>query len=231
MTSFIRHTARHVPITHPSRVASPAPRRADDRGRRAAQALRRRPRPRRPRPRRPRRPGHRHPRPQRRRQDHVRQGRGHPAPPRLGHAAGRRYRCPRPPRAGASRHRPRRAERRGRAGAHRAARTWSWWPACSATARRGTCRRPGGARRDRPHRRCRPSGEGLLGRHAAPARPRRQPGRGPGGAAARRAHHRPRPAHPHSSSGSRSARSCAAAPTCCSPPSTSRRPTSWPTTS
>ena len=53
----------------------------------------------------------------------------------------------------------------------------------------------------------------------------------PQGAAARRAHHRPRPAHPHRAVGVDPLAGRAAAPTCCSPRSTSRRPTSSPTTS
>ncbi len=70
----------------------------------------------------------------------------------------------------------------------------------------------------------RPDHEGLLGRHAPPARPRRQPGDPGPGAVPRRADHRARPEQPVRvgtvirspwPTGSR----------CCSPPSTSRRPT------
>ena len=56
-------------------------------------------------------------------------------------------------------------------------------------------RRPGGraARRLRPRRGRAAAGQGLLGRHAAPARHRRLAGRDAGRAVPRRADHRPRP--------------------------------------
>ncbi len=52
----------------------------------------------------------------------------------------------------------------------------------------------------------------------------------PAPAAARRAHHRARPPEPHRAVGGHPGPGGRAAPTCCSPPSTSRRRTSWPET-
>ena len=75
----------------------------------------------------------------------------------------------------------------------------------------------------------RPHGEDLLGRHAPPTRPRRQPDGPPAGAVPRRADHRPRPDEPASACGTSSARSSPTAPPCCSPRSTSTRPTRSPT--
>ena len=74
-------------------------------------------------------------------------------------------------------------------------------------------------------------GEDLLGRHAPPARPGRRAGGPPAGAVPRRAHHRARPAQPARRCGRRSRRAWRRARRCCSPPSTSTRPTAWPTRS
>ena len=69
----------------------------------------------------------------------------------------------------------------------------------------------------------------LLRRHAAPARPRGQPRRQPAGALPRRADHRARPAQPQRAVGRPARPRARRAPRSCSPPSTSRRPTSSPT--
>ena len=71
----------------------------------------------------------------------------------------------------------------------------------------------------------------LLRRHAPPPRPRGQPHRAAAAHLPRRAHHGPRPAHPRADVGhDPPARRHRARP-CCSPPSTSTRPTSSPTAS
>ena len=87
------------------------------------------------------------------------------------------------------------------------------------------------ARAVRPRRRRRPSGAHLLRRHAPPARPRRRARAPPAGAVPRRADHRARPAAAARISGASSKDSCATARRCCSPRSTSKRPTASPTTS
>ena len=80
-------------------------------------------------------------------------------------------------------------------------------------------------------RRGRPGREDLLGRHAPPARPRREPGRAAAGAVPRRADHRARPARPQRAVGHGPRPAQRPASRCCSPRSTSRRPTSSPTRS
>ena len=98
--------------------------------------------------------------------------------------------------------------------------------------------RPGGAvehrsdtRRGGPHRGRRPPGQDVFGRDAPPPRPRGQPGREAAAAAPRRADHRPRPRQPHRALGCDPRNWATPAPTSCSPPSTSTRPTNWPPTS
>ena len=73
--------------------------------------------------------------------------------------------------------------------------------------------------------------EDVLGRHAAPARPRERAHRPPAAAVPRRADDRPRPAQPPRDVGRDPRAWSARARRCCSRPSTSRRPTSWPTRS
>ena len=75
------------------------------------------------------------------------------------------------------------------------------------------------------------AGQGLLRRHAPPARPRRQPDRHAPGALPRRADHRARPAQPGRPVGGDARPRRATARRCCSPRSTSTRPTSSPTAS
>ena len=86
------------------------------------------------------------------------------------------------------------------------------------------------ARAPRPRRRGDRAREDVLRRHAPPPRPRREPGRRARGAVPRRADHRPRPAQPRRPLGDAARRSSATAPRSSSPRSTSRRPTSSPTT-
>ena len=95
-----------------------------------------------------------------------------------------------------------------------------------AEAERPRRRGPGATVAQRPRR---PSGPDLLGWDAAASRPRSQPRRAPQGAHPRRAHHRARPPRPDRALGTSSGSSCTAARRCFSPPSTSTRPTSWPT--
>ena len=87
------------------------------------------------------------------------------------------------------------------------------------------------ARAPRPHRRRRPAGEDLLRRHAPAARPRRQHR----GHARRCSSSTSRPPGSTRAAATTCGRccatSCATAPRSSSPPSTSRRPTAWPTTS
>ena len=71
----------------------------------------------------------------------------------------------------------------------------------------------------------RPARAHVLGRHAPPARSRREPGRCAPAAAARRADHRARPAQPDRAVGCDPGARRGRAPTCCSRPSTSTRPT------
>ena len=97
-----------------------------------------------------------------------------------------------------------------------------------------TQRQPAGrraARGVRADRRRRPRPQDLLGRHAPPPRPGRRPGGQPAGALPRRADDRPRPPEPPGPVGRSSRSWWPRAPPCCSPPSTSRRPTAWPATS
>ena len=85
------------------------------------------------------------------------------------------------------------------------------------------------ARAVRPHGCRQAPGQDLLGRHAPPARPRRR-ARGPAaGAVPRRADDRPRPPQPHRHVGDDRGARGTPAPPCCSPPSTSTRPTGSPT--
>ena len=92
---------------------------------------------------------------------------------------------------------------------------------------------PGGraARAIRPERRRRPRHEGILGRHATAARHRRQHDRrGPrSSSSTSRPRGSTRPAA--RACGTSSGPSCPRGSRCCSPPSTSTRPTSWPTAS
>ncbi len=83
----------------------------------------------------------------------------------------------------------------------------------------------------RPRRCRRPPRQDLLGRDAAPPGPGRQPRRAPRRPVPGRAHHRARPPQPDPTSGSSSGNCRTKARRCCSPPSTSRRPTSSPTRS
>ena len=87
------------------------------------------------------------------------------------------------------------------------------------------------ARALRPRRCRRPAVQDLLRRHAPTPRPRRRPRRRAAGADPRRADHRPRRPQPPADVGRHQGARRATAPPCCSPPSTSRRPTGSPTTS
>ena len=127
--------------------------------------------------------------------------------------------------------RPRRAVRRGRARADRPREPPHGRAAVRSRPRRGHEGRRRGARADGPHRRRRPAGAHVLGRHAAPPRPRGQPRRRAPPAAARRADHRSRPAQPQRAVGRDRGAWRRAAPTCCSPRSTSTKPTVSPTSS
>ena len=80
------------------------------------------------------------------------------------------------------------------------------------------------------HRGRRPDREEVLRRHATPSRPRGQPHRGTAGAVPRRTHHGFDP-RSRTELWRCCGAWCATAPRCCSPRSTSRRPTIWPTTS
>ena len=71
----------------------------------------------------------------------------------------------------------------------------------------------------------------LLRRHAPPPRPRREPDLAAAADLPRRADHGPRPAHPLADVGHHPPTGGARDRPCCSPPSTSTRPTSWPTAS
>ncbi len=99
--------------------------------------------------------------------------------------------------------------------------------------RHGPARRPGPGRRAarpvRADRRRRPGHEGLLGRHAPPARPGGQPDDPAPGAVPRRADDRARPHQPPAGVGRHPGAGRPTASRCCSPPSTSTRPTRWPT--
>ena len=87
------------------------------------------------------------------------------------------------------------------------------------------------ARALRAHRRGQAAGQDVLRRHAPPARPRGRARRPAAGAVPRRADHRARPAQPDRHVGDdRGPRGGVARP-CCSPPSTSTRPTGSPTRS
>ena len=87
------------------------------------------------------------------------------------------------------------------------------------------------ARALRPRRRGRPPRQDLLGRHAPPARPRGRARRAPADPLPRRADHGPGPAQPARPLGDDRASSSPRARPCCSPPSTSTRPTGSPTRS
>ena len=112
--------------------------------------------------------------------------------PRRGGRRGRRRRPGRrapPDRRRASRGGPRSPADRARAADHARA-------AVRLRPRRGQAARAGPDHAGRARRRCGPRDQGLLRRHAAPARPRGR-ARGPaGGAVPRRADHRPRPGKP-----------------------------------
>ena len=152
--------------------------------------------------------------------------------PTAGHACGSPASTwPQHPKQVRRTHRPRRAVRRGRARVDRPREPPHGRAAVRARPRGRQEGRRRGARPDGPHRRRRPAGAHLLGRHAAPPRPR---------APASSAHpacccstSRP-PVSTRAaatSCGSRSRTWRRAAPTCCSPPSTSTRPTASPTPS
>ena len=87
------------------------------------------------------------------------------------------------------------------------------------------------ARGLRPVRRRRSRAQDLLGRHAPAARPGRRAGGQPARPLPRRADDRARPPEPPGPVGRHRGAGRARARRCCSPPSTSRRPTAWPATS
>ena len=119
----------------------------------------------------------------------------------------------------------------GRRAAHRPREPRDGRPAVPPAAGAGARPRRRAARAPRPRRRRRPAGQDVLRRHAPPARPRRQPRR----RARRSCSSTSRPPGwtraAARTCGSCCASSCATAPRSSSRPSTSRRPTGWPTTS
>ncbi len=153
----------------------------------------------------------------------------HPARQRPGRR--RRHRRAEAAQRGPAVHRPVRPVRRRRRVPHRPREPPDGRPALPAVrARRETPgRRAAGA--VQPRRRGRPHRQDLLRRHAPPPRPGRRPGGHPAGDVHGRADHRPRPAQPPAAVGGHRRNWSRAAPRCCSPRSTWKRPTTWRTTS
>ncbi|MWJ82533.1 hypothetical protein DOU03_08155 [Clavibacter michiganensis subsp. michiganensis] len=129
-------------------------------------------------------------RPERRGEDHGREGAHHAHPPGCRPGGGRRRGRPHAWRRGPGDDRRLRPVRGGRREPHRVREPRHGRPAVPP----GPPRVPGAGRRAhrrlRAHRGARPSGEGVLGRHAAAHRPRGRPRRPPPRALPRRAHDR-----------------------------------------
>ena len=168
-------------------------------------------------------------RPERRRQDDRRAGPDHPAAAGRGHRRGvRARRRRRRPRAAVA-DRPRRPVRGGRREPDRAREPRDGRAPLRHAARRRQGARRGAARALRPHRRGRAPRQDLLGRHAPPAGPRGRARRQSARALPRRADHRPRPAQPPRHVGDDRAARGRRHDGPARPPSTSTRPTAWPT--
>ena len=168
-------------------------------------------------------------RPERRRQDHHGPHPHHAAAARRRAGVHRRHRRGRRSARCAHAHRAHRPVRGGRGAPHRSREHGVRRPPVPHAQGRGPGAVGRAARAVRSGRRRRSCGQGLLGRHAPPARHRDEPDRPAVGAVPRRADHRARPAQPARDVGSDRRARAATAPRCCSPPSTSTRPTGWPT--
>ena len=170
-------------------------------------------------------------RPERRRQDHGGADPDHAGAARRGPGPGGGHRRRGAPGRGAPPH------RRGRPGRH--AWTAADRPAEPRAGRRAVRHGPGRARARaaellepvRADRRRRPGGQGLLGRHAAPAGPGGQPDDAAARAVPRRADHGPGPDEPPAGVGGHPGPARRRRHACCSRRSTWTRPTRWPTAS